>query len=96
MREMAPLERQVSWRILYSEKMNKLHEQALRIAYDDYCSSFEELLDKGGAVTLHQRNLRAFAIEMYKVSNGLSPTFMVEMIMMEISQILQKKIELPM
>ena len=70
--------------------MNKLHEQALRIAYDDYCSSFEELLDKGGAVTLHQRNLRAFAIEMYKVSNGLSPTFMVEMIMMEISQILQK------
>ena len=77
-------------RTLYSKKMNKLHEQALRIAYDDHCSSFEELLDKGGAVTLHQRNLRAFAIEMYKVSNGLSPTFMVEMIMMEISQILQK------
>ena len=73
--------------------MNKLHEQALRIAYDDYCSSFEELLDKGGAVTLHQRNLRAFAIEMYKVSNGLSPTFMVDD--RNITDF-TKKIELPM
>ena len=73
-----------------NQKINKLHKRALRIAYDDYCSSFEELLDKDGAVTIHQRNLRALAIEMYKISNGLSPTFMVEMIMMEISQILQK------
>ena len=62
-----------------NQKINKLHERALRIAYDDYCSSFEELLDKDGAVTIHQRNLRALAIEMYKISNGLSPTFMIEM-----------------
>ena len=31
-----------------NQKINKLHERALRIAYDDYCSSFEELLDKDG------------------------------------------------
>ena len=43
-------------------------------------TTFEELLDNDGAVTIHQRNLRAFAIEMHKISNGLSPTFMVEMI----------------
>jgi hypothetical protein len=63
-----------------NKKINKLHERALlRIAYDDYCSSFEELLDKDGAVTIYQRNLRALAVEMYKISNGLSPTFMIEM-----------------
>ena len=28
-------------------------------------------MDKDGAVTIHQRNLRALAIEMYKISNGL-------------------------
>ena len=61
-----------------NQKINKLHEQALRVAYDAYCSSFEELLGKDGAVTIYQRNLRALAIEMYKISNGLSP-IMVEM-----------------
>ena len=59
--------------------INRLHQRALRIAYDDYCSSFEELLNKDGSVTIHQRNLRALAIEIYKISNGLSPTFLVEM-----------------
>ena len=61
------------------QKMSKLHKRTLRIAYDEYCSSFEELLDKDWSVTIHQHNLRALAIEMYKISNGLSPTFMVEM-----------------
>ena len=51
--------------------MNKLHERALRIAYDDYCSSFEELLNMVGSLTIHQHNLRALAVEMYGISNGL-------------------------
>ena len=63
-----------------NQKISKLHERALRIAYDDYCSSFEELLNKDGAVTIHQRNLRALAVEMYKIPNGLSPTFMFKII----------------
>ena len=58
-------------------KSNRLHERSLRIAYDNYCSSFEELLNKVGSLTIHQRNRRA--IEMYEISNWLSPTFMVKM-----------------
>ena len=54
-----------------NQKIVKLHKRALRIACDEYCSSFEKLLDKDGVVTIHQRNLRALAIEMYKISNGL-------------------------
>ena len=36
-----------------NQKINKLHERALRIAYADYCSNFEELSDMDGAVTIH-------------------------------------------
>ena len=62
-----------------NNKINRLHERALRIAYEDFESTFEELLTKDGSVTIHQRNLRALAIEMYKVSNKLSPPFMSDL-----------------
>ena len=57
--------------------------RALRIAYDDYLSDFEELLVKDNTVTIHKPNLRKLAIEMYKISNNLSPLFTRE-IMTEI------------
>ena len=59
-----------------NNKINRLHERALRIAYEDYVSSFEELLVKDGSVTIHQRNLKVLAVEMYKISHGKSPKFM--------------------
>ena len=46
---------------------------------DDYCSSFEELLNRVGSLTIHQRNRRALAIEMFEIFNWLSSTLMVEM-----------------
>ena len=36
-----------------NNKKNRLHERALRIAYEDYVSSFEELLLKDGFVKIH-------------------------------------------
>ena len=36
-------------------------------------SSFENLLDKYKSVSIHHKNLRSFAIEMYKVHRGISP-----------------------
>ena len=36
-------------------KMNKIHERALRIAYKDSCSTFEELLTKANTVTIHHK-----------------------------------------
>ena len=62
-----------------NHRINRLHERALRIAYDDYLSDFEELLVKDNTVTIHKRNLRKLAIEMYKISNNLSPLFTREM-----------------
>ena len=59
-----------------NHKINKLHERALRIVYNDHFSSFEELLSKDKSVTVHQRNLQTLATEMYKMLNGLSPDIM--------------------
>ena len=59
-----------------NHKINKLHERALRIVYNDHFSSFEELLSEDKSVTVHQRNLQTLATEMYKILNGLSPDIM--------------------
>ena len=59
-----------------NHKINKLHERALRIVYNDHFSPFQELLSKDKSVTVHQRNLQRPATEMYKILIGLSPDIM--------------------
>ena len=44
----------------------------------DKKSSFEQLLEIEDSVSIHDRNLRALATEMYKVYHGISPTIMNE------------------
>ena len=57
-----------------NNKINRLHERALRIVYDNEKLSFQELLDLDGAVTIHHKNLQKLATEMYKIKNNLSPS----------------------
>ena len=57
-------------------KINELHYRALRMVYRDETSSFEELLAKDGAVTIHHRNLQFLAIEMYKVFKNIAPSLL--------------------
>ena len=57
-----------------NNKINKLHERALRIVYQNDELSFEELLLLANDVTLHQKNLQRLAIEMFKVKNKIAPT----------------------
>ena len=59
-----------------NNRINRLHERALRLAYKDRKSSFEQLLNLDKSFTIHHRNLQNLAIEMYKVKNNLSPSFM--------------------
>ena len=54
-------------------KINWLHERCLRIVYNDKKSNFNELLVKDGSVSIHHQNLQKLAVEMFKVSRGLSP-----------------------
>ena len=46
--------------------INRIHERALRIAYND------------NSVTINHRNIQALATEIYKTLNDLNPVFMKE------------------
>ena len=61
-----------------NNKINRVHERALRTLYSDYNSSLNELLDKDGPFTIHQRNVQSLAIEIYKYLHGLSPAILNE------------------
>ena len=76
-------------------QVNKLHERALRIVYQDYASSFTELLEKDNSTTINNKNIQLLAAELLKVNNVLSPPFMNE-IFVENAQLyydLRKKTE---
>ena len=59
-------------------KINRIHERALRITYNDKSLSHSEVLTKDRSVTIHHRNLRALAIEIYEVIQGISPPLLNE------------------
>ena len=44
-----------------------------------YTSTFDMLLTKDKSVSFHHRNIHALAIEMYKVKNGLAPSFFCDL-----------------
>ena len=51
----------------------------MRIVYDDYTSSFDDLLRMDGSVTVHHRNIQLVAVEMFKVKNGFCPEIMKDL-----------------
>ena len=61
-----------------SNKINNVHEKALRIVYSDYKSTFQELLDKDASFSVHHRYIQTLAIEIYKHIHRLSPAIMGE------------------
>ena len=61
--------------------VNKRHERALRLVYQDYASSFTKFLDKDNSTTIHNRNIQLLATELFKVKNGLSPPFMNDILL---------------
>ena len=61
-----------------NSKINRIHERALRLIYNDYTSSFHELLRNDKSISIHHRNIHSVAVEMYKAKHDLSPSFMKE------------------
>ena len=55
-----------------NNKINPLHERALRIVYFDFKSSFEGLLIKDNSFPIQERNIQRLAVEISKFLNGLS------------------------
>ena len=66
-----------------NNKINQIHEGALRIVYSEKHLSFEELLEKDNSVSIHVKNIQCLSIEMYKVNRGLAPEILNEIFKFE-------------
>ena len=68
-----------------NNRINNIHERALRVTYDDYNSTFSQLLEKDISVTIHDRNIQALAVELYKVINGSATEIMKEVFPLKVN-----------
>ena len=61
-------------------KNNKmlLCKMFLCLLYNDKISSFHDLLEKDGSVSIHYKNLIALATEMYRIYHGMAPEIVTE------------------
>ena len=56
-----------------NNKTKHLHERFMRLIHNDKLSSYEELLEKDGSVSIHHKNIQSLAIEMFQIKHGHSP-----------------------
>ena len=56
-----------------NNRVNKIHERALRVVYRDYNNDFQVLLDKNDTFTIHEKCIQSLATELFKVKKKLSP-----------------------
>ncbi|XP_053402429.1 uncharacterized protein LOC123548413 isoform X4 [Mercenaria mercenaria] len=63
-----------------TKKMEKLQERALRFVYNDYSSSYKELLTKVNLPSLHIRRMRIMAMQTYRIFNEISPVVLSDLV----------------
>ena len=57
-----------------SKKIEKVQERALRFVYEDYNSSYDNLLLKAKVPSLQFHRMRTMALETFKIMNKQSPS----------------------
>ena len=62
-----------------NNRINHLHERALRAVYKDNVPTFEKLLEKDNSVTTQVKNLKILATELYKTKENLAAPIMHEL-----------------
>ena len=63
-----------------TRKIENIQKRSLRFIYNDYTSSYENLLKMSKLPSLKIRRLRSMAIESFKILNGRSPLYLNDLI----------------
>ena len=63
-----------------SKKLEKNQERALRFVYDDFKSTYEELLNKANIPLLHIKRIRTMAVETFRILNDMSPPVLSDLV----------------
>ena len=66
-----------------SSKLEKLNERALRIVFNDYNSTYENILREAKALSLSMLRLKYMIIEVYKCIYKLNPEYMNDMFLLK-------------
>ena len=61
-----------------NNRINGLLKRAASLVYNDFSSSFPELLQKDKSVTVHHCNLQTLAYETFNVKNNIAPEILTE------------------
>ena len=61
-------------------RINHIYERALRAVCKYKISPFEELLGRDKSETIHRRNIKILAAELFKLKNGLANDIMHQLI----------------
>ena len=62
-----------------NNKINRLHERALRIVYDDDVSTFGQLLAMDKSFCIHHQNIKRHLIKIYKALHDISGNSLKEL-----------------
>ena len=63
-----------------SKKLENIQERALRFVYDDFKSTYKDLLDKANIPFLHIKRLRTMAVETFRILNDMSPSVLSDLV----------------
>ena len=63
-----------------TEKLEKLQYRDLKIVFNSYESSYEELLSRANLPTLHLGRLRTIALETFKCINNIAPPYIRDLV----------------
>ena len=66
-----------------NRKINRLLERCIKTIYNEKQSPFNELLEKDGSASIHERNLQGLATETYKLTNGLLTSLMKDIFLIK-------------
>ena len=61
-----------------NNRINELHKRELSLVYNDFSSSFSEILEKDKSATILHRNLQTLAYEIFKVKKAMVPEILTE------------------